>query len=270
MFGIRLADWTAVVIRALAFRPRRLVVTVAALAAVCGGLVAAAQPSLAASLVPISGAGSTWSYPAIHSWIGNLTGQGLSINYQQTGSAAGRVLFGDGSVDWAASEIPYGVQDGNNYDPPPARGYTYVPDTAGAVTFAYNLTVNGQRLTGLRLSGATIAAIFTDKITMWNDPMIAADNPGVALPAIGIIPVVRTDSSGATWNFTEWMAATQGSSWNAYCQQVGLSPCGPTSTYPIVPGTEMIGADLTLDIPAATAAGPYSSSLTITAITAYP
>lgn len=120
-------------------------------------------------------------------------------------------------------------------------GYTYVPDTAGAVTFAYNLSVNGQRLTGLRLSGATIAAIFTDKITMWNDPMIAADNPGVALPAIGITPVVRTDGSGVTWNFTQWMAATQSSSWNAYCQQVGLSPCGPTSTYPLLPGTAMVG-----------------------------
>ena len=154
--------------------------------------------------------GSTWSYPAIHSWIDNLSGQGLAIVYQPNGSNAGRAFFAGGQADFAASELPYGVQDGSNTDLPPGRGYTYVPDTAGAVTFAYNLTVNGQRLTGLRLSGATIAAIFTDKITRWNDPMIAADNPGVALPAIGITPVVRTDSSGATWNFTEWMAATAG------------------------------------------------------------
>ena len=213
----------------------------AALAAVGGGLVAAAQPSLAASLAPITGAGSTWSYPAIHSWIDNLSGQGLAIVYQPNGSNAGRTFFAGGQADFAASELPYGVQDGSNTDLPPGRGYTYVPDTAGAVTFAYNLTVNGQRLTGLRLSGATIAAIFTDKITRWNDPMIAADNPGVALPAIGITPVVRTDSSGATWNFTEWMAATQGSSWNAYCQQTGRSPCGPTSSYPILPSSGMIG-----------------------------
>jgi phosphate ABC transporter phosphate-binding protein len=213
---------------------------VAALAAVCGGLVAAAQPSLAATPAPITGAGSTWSYPAIHSWIDNLSGQGLSILYTPSGSTSGLVYFAGGQSDWAASELPYGEPDGANTVPPPGRGYTYVPDTAGAVTFAYNLTVNGQRLTGLRLSGATIAAIFTGNITEWNDPMIAADNPGVALPATQITPVVRSDGSGATWAFTSWMAATQGSSWDAYCQQVGRSPCSPTSTYPVLVGSQML------------------------------
>jgi phosphate ABC transporter phosphate-binding protein len=240
MVGMRVVRWSQVVSRAAEPLARRLVVAVVALAAVCGGLVAMAQPSSAASFAPVTGAGSTWSYPAIHTWIDSLDEQGVAINYTPNGSASGQVFFAGGQADWAASELPYGVQDGNNTDPPPARGYTYVPDTAGAVTFAYNLTVNGQRMTGLRLSGATIAAIFTDKITMWNDPMIAADNPGVTLPATAIIPVVRSDSSGANWNFTQWMAATQGSSWNAYCQQVGFSPCAPRSTYPVLPGSNMI------------------------------
>jgi phosphate transport system substrate-binding protein len=62
----------------------------------------------------------------------------------------------------------------------------------------YHLTIGGQQVTNLRLSGASIAGIFTNKITMWNDPAIAADNPGLTLPAEPIIPVVRSDSDGGT------------------------------------------------------------------------
>jgi ABC-type phosphate transport system substrate-binding protein len=123
-------------------------------------------------------------------------------------------------VDFAASDIPYGLQDGSNFDPPPTRGFAYIPDTAGGTTFMYNLPIGTQRVTDLRLSGAVIAGIFTNTITMWNDPKIAADNPGLTLPAIRIVPVVRSDGSGDTSQFTQWMLATQGPSWTAYCQVV--------------------------------------------------
>ena len=129
--------------------------------------------------------------------------------------------------------------DGANTDSPPARGFTYLPDVAGAVTFGYHLTINGQRVTNLRLSGATVAGIFTNTITMWNDPAIAADNPGLALPALRITPVVRSDGSGATWNFTQWMVATDPSAWQAYCTVVGRDPCTATQTYPVQAGTDM-------------------------------
>jgi phosphate transport system substrate-binding protein len=76
---------------------------------------------------------------------------------------------------------------------------------------------------------------------MWNDPMIAADNPGLAMPATPITPVVRTDASGETQAFTQWLAATQGSSWNAYCQKVGRTPCTATPFYPVLAGSAMIG-----------------------------
>ena len=105
----------------------------------------------------------------------------------------------------------------------------------------YNLKIGAQRVTNLRLSGATIAGIFTNKITMWNDPAIDADNPGLTLPAIRIIPVVRSDGSGATADFTQWMLATEPSDWQAYCQVVGRSPCTQTSAYPVQPGTAMVG-----------------------------
>ncbi len=211
------------------------------LTCLCGGLFASAQSASAVSFVPVSGAGSTWSYNAIHDWITNMAQYGLTMNYSPVGSVSGRVEFGQGTVDWGASEVPYGVNDGASTNPPPPRGYAYMPDTAGGLSFTYNLHIGTQQVTNLRLSGATIAGIFTGQITMWNDPKIAADNPGLTLPAEQIVPVVRTDSSGATWEFTQWMMATQSSSWTAYCAAVGRSPCTATTAYPVLPGSLMIG-----------------------------
>jgi ABC-type phosphate transport system substrate-binding protein len=94
-------------------------------------------------------------------------------------------------------------------------------------------------VTNLRLSGSTVAGIFTNKITMWNAPAIKADNPGLNLPALPITPVVRSDGSGATADFTQWMLATDPSAWQAYCQAVGRNPCTQTSTYPLQGGTAM-------------------------------
>lgn len=220
---------------------RWLAVAAAVLTAMCASLLASAQPSSAATFVPISGAGSTWSYNAIHAWIANGPQYGWTVNYAQVGSTTGRSEFAQGTVDFGASEIPYGIRDGNNYDPPPNRAYSYMPDTAGGTTFMYNLSIGNQRVTDLRLSGAVIAGIFTNTITMWNDPKIAADNPGLTLPAIRIIPVVRSDGSGATAEFTQWMIATQGSAWTSYCGKVGRNPCTQTSAYPVQPGTAMVG-----------------------------
>jgi phosphate ABC transporter phosphate-binding protein len=201
-------------------------------------LLGLAQPSSAATYAPISGAGSAWSYPAIHSWINNVAPLGITATYSAVGSVSGLANFAQGTVDWAASELPYGTPGVSG---PPARGYAYVPDTAGGIALMYNLTINGQQVTSLRLSGAVIAAIFTGVITMWNDPRIAADNPGLTMPATAITPVVRLDASGETQAFTQWMAATQGSSWNAYCQKVGRTPCTPTDIYPVLSGSAMIG-----------------------------
>ncbi len=209
----------------------------AVLAAVGAILLGLAPPSSAATYVPITGAGSTWSYPAIHSWIDNEVAAGITATYSQGGSVFGLGDFAQGGVDWAASEFPYGT---GSSEPPPSRGYAYVPDTAGATALAYNLTINGKQVTSLRLSGATIAAIFTGTVTRWNDPEIAADNPALTLPATAITPVVRGDASGETQAFTQWMAATQGSAWSAYCQKVSLSPCAPAATYPVLASSAMI------------------------------
>src|SRR5215470_9725451 len=220
---------------------RRACAGTGALAALCATALGAMQPASAGSYVPINGAGSTWSYNAIFAWTTNVAQYGMVVNYAKVGSTSGRQEFKDGVVDFGASEIPYGVRDGKRYDPPPTnRGYAYMPDTAGGTTFMYNLKIGTQRVTNLRLSGPVIAGIFTGTITNWADPRIKKDNPGLSLPAIKIVPVVRADGSGATAQFTQWMLATQGSAWQAYCTKVGRNPCTQTSAYPVLPGSAMV------------------------------
>jgi ABC-type phosphate transport system substrate-binding protein len=79
----------------------------------------------------------------------------------------------------------------------------------------YNLKINGQRVTNLRPSGENIAKIHGG-ITSWDDPAIAADNPGLTLPAKQVVPVVRSDGSGSTAQFSIWMIKQQGAIWDEY------------------------------------------------------
>jgi phosphate ABC transporter phosphate-binding protein len=214
-------------------------------AVLLGGLVSLcgpARPAAAANYVPISGGGSTWSYNAFNAWIGNVAQYGMRVDYARVGSTTGRTMFRQGTLDWGASDIPYGVKDGQNSDTPPTnRGYVYMPDTAGGTTFMYNLKIGTNRVTNLRLSGQNLAKIFTGVLTKWNDPAIAADNPSLHLPAIKIVPVVRSDGSGSTAQFTQWMIATQGQYWTSYCGKVHRDPCTQTSQYPVLSGSGMVG-----------------------------
>src|SRR5215475_1998947 len=212
---------TGLMSTARGMRARLVAVAAATLTGLCAGILAA-QPVGAASFAPISGAGSTWSANAINAWRANVAQYGMVVNYAGVGSTIGRNEFKQGTVAWAGSDIPYGVRDGNNFDPPPTtRGFAYMPDTAGGTVLMYNLKIGIRRVTNLRLSGDTIAKIFTGVIQTWNDPAIAADNPGLTLPALPVVPVYRSDGSGSTAQFTHWMVARESSYWNAYCAKVG-------------------------------------------------
>lgn len=191
---------------------------------------------------PVAGAGSTWSANALQQWIRNVfDNYRWKVTFDDSGSSAGRQLFSQGTVDFAVSEIPYALAGSDSPDPRPSRQFAYVPIVAGGTAFMYNLVIGGQRVTNLRLSGETLANIFTGVITKWNDPAVAADNPKLALPAIQIVPVVRSDGSGTTAQLTTWMRAQYPSIWNAYCAKAGRSNCGITSNFPIVPGSAFIG-----------------------------
>jgi phosphate ABC transporter phosphate-binding protein len=174
----------------------------------------------------------------------------MQINYAGTGSSDGRNQFKNHTVDFAVSEIPYGVTDNGVTEPPPSRPYAYMPIVAGGTSFMYHLDVGGQRITNLRLSGKTIADIFTGNVTMWNDPEIRADNPQISLPPRQIVPVVRGDGSGTTAQLTTWMARQYPSIWNAYCAKAGRNsnPCGTTSFYPVASGSDFIVKSLSTGV----------------------
>jgi phosphate ABC transporter phosphate-binding protein len=206
-------------------------------------------PAQAAGYVPVSGAGSTWSQNALDQWRRNVDQFGLKVNYQGSGSSDGRNQFRNGTIDYAVTEIPFGLEDNGVVDTPPERGYAYMPIVAGGTSLMYNLQIGGKRVTNLRLSGPTIAKMFTGVITSWDDAAIKKDNPGLSLPARRIVPVVRSDGSGTSAQFTAWMAATQSKTWDAYCKKASRkTPCGQTSFYPVVPGTGFVAQSGSLGV----------------------
>ena len=215
--------------------------TMLLIAAVAAMVALPASAAYAEDYVPISGAGSSWSSNAIDQWRRNVQQYGMRVNYASTGSSDGRNQFKAGTVDFASSEIPYGLKDGGVVDAPPSRGYAYMPLVAGGTAFMYNLSSGGKSITNLRLSGEVLTKIFTGVITSWDDKAIKADNPGLSLPKRKIVPVVRSDGSGSTAQFTTWMANQHGKLWDSYCAKAGRStPCGVTSNYPTVSGKGFI------------------------------
>lgn len=211
-----------------------VVITLSTAMQVLASPVANAQQQ---QFVPISGSGSTWSSNALDQWRRNVKSlNGITINYAATGSTTGRNDFKNGTTDFGVSEIEYGLTDNGVTDTPPInRNFAYMPIVAGGTSFMYNLKIGNTQVTNLRLSGPTLAKIFTQQITNWADPAIKVDNPGLTLQARPIVPVVRSDGSGTTAQFTRWMAARYGAIWDAYC---GRANCGFTSNYPVKTGIE--------------------------------
>jgi ABC-type phosphate transport system substrate-binding protein len=213
----------------------------ALLAVTLGAQILLAAGAHAAGWVPISGSGSGWSSNVLDQWRqGANELDGLMVSFSADDSTNGREDFRAGQVDFAVSDLPYATSEEGIADPPPARPFGYLPIVAGGTAFMYNLTVGDKPVTNLRLSGETIAKIFTQVITNWADPAIKADNPGLALPARRIAPVVRSDSAGSTAQLTAWLASQYPTVWNAHCQRAGkqLTGCGPTSSYPLTPGLQ--------------------------------
>ncbi len=227
---------------------RRVVLAVIALCAMA--MIVGSVPGERAdaqSFQRISGEGSSWSANAIDAMRVNVRQFGITVDYNPSGSSAGRKNFLNGTVDFAASDIPFQFEpeDGSAPENPAPGSYAYIPVTAGGTAFMYNLTINGQRVTNLRLSGENIAKIFTGVITQWNDPALVADNPGLTMPARAIVPVVRSDGSGSTAQFSLWMIAQHKGIWEAYCAKTGrTNKCGSTSFYPTSGNMIAQGGDL--------------------------
>ncbi|MDH2907509.1 MAG: phosphate ABC transporter substrate-binding protein PstS [Candidatus Nitrosotalea sp.] len=148
----------------------------------------------------ITGAGSTFVFPLMDTWRVeyNKIHQNINLNYQSIGSGAGIKLLEQKSVDFAASDAPLSVSEAAQ-----APGALTLPDSIGGITIAYNLPGIDK---GLKLTGPVIAQIFMGNITSWNDPALVSLNPGVNLPSQKIIIAHRSDGSGTTYAFTDYLS----------------------------------------------------------------
>lgn len=204
--------------RLIAARLTGAIMLTGALAVLPGATAGASTPATTAGgLELITASGSTWAANAVNRWIANTAQQGIQVVFSPTGSAQGRQDFANHTTDFAVSDIGY-----QGYDPvtgtndTSSRPYAYLPVTAGGTSFPYNIIVAGHRIINLRLSGATIAKIFMNKITNWDDPVITRDNNGHALPPLPITTVVPSEGSGTTAMFTRYLNYEFPALWKAF------------------------------------------------------
>ena len=159
----------------------------------CGTMFATAQD--------INGAGATFPYPIYSKWFTEYSQQhqGVKINYQSIGSGGGIRQVTEGTVDFGASDGPMtDAQLGGS-----KVKIVHIPTVLGAVVPIYNLPGVTQEL---KFSQDALAGIYLGKITNWNDPYIQKENPGVSLPNQPILPVYRSEGSGTTYIFTDWLS----------------------------------------------------------------
>jgi phosphate ABC transporter phosphate-binding protein len=189
--------------------------------AVLGLLLAGnAAPAFAdSSHSQITGSGSSWAANAVNQWISDVNKQGLQIVFTPSGSAQGRKDFAYKTTDFGVSDIAYQGTDpltGTN-DTSQGRAYAYLPIVAGGTSFPYHIGSGAAQIRNLRLSGLTLAKIFTNQITYWDDQAIKADNNNaLTLPHLRIIPVVHSEGSGSTAQFTQYLAKQYPSIWGPF------------------------------------------------------
>ena len=149
----------------------------------------------------LSGAGASFPAPLYQRWAVeyNKLHPDVQVNYQSVGSGAGVKQFGQGTVDFAASDAAMSDEEIEKVK----QGVVMIPATAGSIVIAYNL----PEVKDLKLSRDAYAGIFLGKITKWNDPAIAKDNSGEKLPDLPINLAFRSDGSGTTFVFTKHLAA---------------------------------------------------------------
>jgi phosphate transport system substrate-binding protein len=167
-----------------------------AAAGFAAALIAAAAPSMA---VDITGAGATFPYPIYAKWADSFKKQtNVSMNYQSIGSGGGIKQIQAKTVDFGASDMPL------KPDELEKNGLMQFPAIVGGNVIVYN--IKGVDSGKLKLTGTVLADIFLGKITKWNDPVLTKLNPGVNLPAESIAVVHRSDGSGTTFIFVNYLS----------------------------------------------------------------
>lgn len=162
------------------------------------GQIAPPDPTVEFSL---DAAGATFPFPLIDLWRVEYGKEypNVSLNYQSIGSGGGIKQHIENTVDFAATDTPMRASEAEL-----APGTLHIPESLGAVVVSYNIPTVPK--SGMQLDGQTLASIFLGEITMWDDEQISAQNPGLTLPSKEIITVHRSDGSGTTFIFTDYLS----------------------------------------------------------------
>ena len=171
----------------------------------CGNPSSAGGSSAGGGSVAITGAGSTFVNPAMSTWDYNYNkaNPGVTINYQSVGSGAGISQYEAGTVDFGATDAPLEDKDLQKFEGENLPTIQF-PIVSGATVIAYNIP--GVQ-SGLKLTPDVIADIYLGKIKAWNDPRIVSLNPGTNLPNTPISVAYRSDASGTTFIFTDYLSS---------------------------------------------------------------
>ncbi|MCP5197117.1 MAG: phosphate ABC transporter substrate-binding protein PstS [Gammaproteobacteria bacterium] len=169
--------------------------------------------AIAADVIRVNGAGASFPAPLYQRWFRDyyLAHPEVMVDYQAIGSGAGMTNLLKKRLDFAGSDLAMSEQEMVETDVPVVQ----IPMTAGAVVLIYHL----EGIDRLRLSREAVAGIFLGTVTHWNDPLIAAANPGVMLPKNPIALVTRADSSGTTFVMTRHLSAIS----QNFSEQVGVT-----------------------------------------------
>jgi phosphate transport system substrate-binding protein len=194
-------------------------------AGVLAGLLLAGAPAAFAATthkdVTVTGAGATFPLNMIEQWKADFNrATGVTIAYTGVGSGAGRTQLISGTVDFAASDVAASATETQQLKDKHGD-FIYIPMTAGGISVLYNV----PGLPNLKLSAPTIARIFSGGITNWNDPAIAADT-GSSGPNLPIQVFVRSDKSGTSGVFTDYLSKAAPTEWTT----------GKTETFPTSKG----------------------------------
>jgi phosphate transport system substrate-binding protein len=167
------------------------------------GAIAVAQGGLL-----INGAGATFPYPIYSKWFDEFRkANGTQINYQSVGSGAGIKQVTEGTVDFGASDGPMNDDQINAYRAKNGSGILHFPTVLGAAVPTYNIPGVS---TSLNFTPEALAGIFLGRVAKWNDPAIANANKGVNLPANDIVVIHRSDGSGTTYIWTDYLSKVSG------------------------------------------------------------
>jgi phosphate transport system substrate-binding protein len=196
----------------------RISLVVAAAAAVAAvAVVTAGAASARRTAGTVNGAGSTFVAPLVTNWEGPVNSDlGLTLNYNAIGSTGGVAAITQKQVDFGASDAPL------NQFSPTCTTCVQIPWALAATGVIYNLPGNQH----LKMTGPVLAKIFLGKITKWDDPAIKKLNKGASLPSTSITVVHRSDGSGTTYNFTDYLSKVSGT-WKSQVG-AGTSVAWPT------------------------------------------